>query len=170
MRARHIILAVAAGIAATNLCSITSFAAEPVTVDNFGRAESDLYFGNVVRDDGFGKFSHRREPAAIDNQTVIRLNRDTLYSAAVFDLDAGPVTVTLPDAGRRFMSLMAINEDHYVASVAYGGASTFTRDKVGTRYLIVAIRTFVDPTDPKDVEQVHALQDAIKVIGRTGQI
>ena len=36
----------------------------------------------------------------IDNQTVIRQNRDTLYSAAVFDLDAGPVTVTLPDRGK----------------------------------------------------------------------
>ncbi len=47
-------------------------------------------------------FLHRREPAAIDNQTVIRLNRDTLYSAAVFDLDAGRVTVTPPEAGRRF--------------------------------------------------------------------
>ena len=67
-----------------------------VTVDNFIRAESDLYFGNVVKDGGFGKFLHRRQPASIDNQTVIRLNRDTLYSAAVFDLDAGPVTVTLP--------------------------------------------------------------------------
>ncbi|MGH8245667.1 MAG: DUF1254 domain-containing protein, partial [Gammaproteobacteria bacterium] len=77
----------------------------PVTVDNFDRAESDLYFGNVVKDGGFGKFLHRREPATIENQTVIRLNRDTLYSAAVFDLDAGRVTITLPDAGKRFMSL-----------------------------------------------------------------
>src|SRR5882672_5152408 len=82
----------------------------PVTVDNFIRAESDLYFSNMVKDGSFCKFTHRREPAAIDNQTVIRLNRDTLYSAAVFDLDAGPVTITLPDAGKRFMSLMVINQ------------------------------------------------------------
>lgn len=163
MQARYIVLAVAAGMAATNLSTSTSFAAEPVTVDSFGRAESDLYFSGVVKEGGFGKFSHRREPAALDHQTVIRLNRDTLYSAAVFDLDAGAVTVTLPDAGQRFMSLLAINEDHYVSSVAYGGASTFSKDKVGTRYVIVAVRTFVDPTNPKDVEQVHALQDAIRV-------
>ncbi|CAN7674810.1 DUF1254 domain-containing protein [Mesorhizobium sp. LjRoot246] len=135
----------------------------PVTADNFVRAESDLYFSNIVKDGGFGKFNHRREPAAIDNQTVIRLNRDTLYSAAIFDLDAGPVTITLPDAGQRFMSLLAINEDHYIPAVSYGGASTFTKDQVGTRYLAIAIRTFVDPADPKDVEQVHALQDAIKI-------
>jgi hypothetical protein len=137
----------------------------PVTIDNFARAESDLYFGGILKDSGgIGKFLHRREPARIDKQTVIRLNRDTLYSSAVFDLDAGPVTITLPDAGKRFMSLQIINEDHYVPEVVYGkGNTTLTRDKVGTRYVAVAIRTLVDPMDPKDIEQVHALQDAIKV-------
>jgi hypothetical protein len=68
-----------------------------VTPDNFPRAESDLFFSGVVKDGGFGKFMHRREPTPIARQTVIRMNRDTLYSAAVFDLDAGPVTITLPD-------------------------------------------------------------------------
>ena len=137
----------------------------PVTVDNFKRAESDLYFSSIVKDSGgIGKFLHRREPARIDDQTVIRLNRDTLYSAAIFDLDAGPVTITLPDAGKRFMSMQVISEDHYVPEVVYGkGSYTLTKDKIGTRYVATPIRTLVDPTNPKDVEQVHALQDAIKV-------
>ncbi len=136
----------------------------PVTVDNFIRAETDLYMGNIVKDGGLGKLIHRREPASIDNQTVIRLNRDTLYSSGVFDLNAGPVTVALPDAGKRFMSLLIINEDHYAPAVFYGaGSHTFTREKIGTRYVVFAIRTLVNPADPKDVEQVHALQDAIKV-------
>ncbi|MBY5868520.1 DUF1254 domain-containing protein [Rhizobium leguminosarum] len=158
-------LAIAAATAITALVasSTAPSAAEPVTIDNFVRAESDLYFGNVARDGGFGKFFHRREPATIENQTIIRLNRDTLYSGAVFDLQAGPVTITLPEAGKRFMSLLAINEDHYVTGVSYGGASTFTKETAGTRYLVIAIRTFVDPSNPKDVEQVHVLQDAIKV-------
>ncbi|MFX8731484.1 DUF1254 domain-containing protein, partial [Acinetobacter baumannii] len=89
---------------------------------------SDLYFSNMVKDGSFGKFIHRREPATIDNQTVIRLNRDTLYSSAIFDLDAGPVTITLPDAGKRFMSLMIVNEDHYVPAVYYG-AGNYTLDR-----------------------------------------
>jgi hypothetical protein len=139
-------------------------AAVPVTPENFARAESDLYFGNVVKDGGFGKLSHRRQPAAIDNQSVIRLNRDTLYSAAVFDLDAGPVTITMPDAGKRFMSMHVIDEDEYTIEVDYGaGSQTLTKEEIGTRYAIVAVRTLVDPNDPKDVEAVHALQDAIKV-------
>lgn len=137
----------------------------PVSVDNFARAESDHYFAvNAQAAGGLGKMTHHREPAPIDDQTVIRLNRDTLYSFAVFDLAAAPVTVTLPDAGKRFMSLQIINEDHYVPFVGYDHEPhTLTQDNVGTRYVVVAVRTLVDPSDPKDLEEVHKLQDAIKV-------
>ncbi|HEX5035083.1 MAG TPA: DUF1254 domain-containing protein [bacterium] len=136
----------------------------PVTADNFVRAESDLYFGNIVKDKGFGKFFHNRELTPLDKQAVIRMNRDTLYSGAVFDLDAGPVTIGLPNAGTRFMSMQVINEDHYALDVFYKtGSYTLSHDKVGTRYVAVAVRTLVNPNDPKDLEQVHALQDAIKV-------
>jgi hypothetical protein len=48
-----------------------------VTADNFARAESDLYFANVVKIGGFGKFTHIRQPAPSDQQNVIRMNRDT---------------------------------------------------------------------------------------------
>ena len=138
--------------------------AVPVTVDNFARAESDLYMGKNVKEVGLGKFQHIRTPTDIDKQMVIRMNRDTLYSSAVFDLDAGPVTITMPDAGKRFMSLQVIDEDHYVPAVFYGpGSHTLSADQVGTRYVMTAIRTLVDPADPKDLDQVHALQDAIKV-------
>lgn len=163
------------GLAILLLGATSSFAAaqtEPstvaqtirVTADNFTRAESDLYFANVVKDGGLGTFVHRREPAAVDNQTVIRLNRDTLYSAAVFDLDAGPATITLPEAGKRFMSMQAIDEDQYTPMVVYGaGPTTLSKEKIGTRYVMVAVRTLVDPSNPDDVKQVHQLQDAIKV-------
>lgn len=140
--------------------------AVPVTVDNFTRAESDVYLAGLVKDSGgaLAKFNHRREPASIEHQTVIRLNRDTLYSSAVFDLDAGPVTITLPDAGRRFRSMQVINQDHYVVTVAYEpGDQVITREAAGTRYVVAAIRTLVDPADPEDIKQVHTLQDAIKV-------
>jgi hypothetical protein len=135
-----------------------------VDVDNFKRAESHHYFATFVGGAGIGIFAHRREPTAIDKQDVIRMNRDTLYSSGVFDLDAAPVTVTLPDAGARFMAMQVINEDHYTLTVVYqSGAHSFTREQVGTRYVLLVVRTFVDPTDPSDVATVHALQDAIGV-------
>ena len=159
-------IALAVALAAFPAIAVQAAEGEPVpvTVDNFARAESDLYFGGVVKEGGFGQLFHNREPADIDNQTVIRLNRDTLYSSAVFDLDAGPVTITMPDAGSRFMSLMVVSEDHYVPMVHYGaGPVTLDREAVGTRYVVAAIRTLVDPSDPADLKAVHALQDAIKV-------
>jgi len=97
--------------------------AVPVTVDNYNRAQSDVYFGLNIERGGFGKFLHLREPVPLDKQGIIRPNRDTLYSGAVFDLDAGPVTVRLPDAGKRFMSMQVINEDQYTPAVYYGAGS-----------------------------------------------
>jgi len=135
-----------------------------VTVENFTRAETDTYFAKFVKDGGFGRFHHDRNLADIDHQTVIRLNRDTLYSFGVFDLDTGPVTITLPDSGKRYLAMQVIDEDHYVPHVFYApGKHTITKDDIGTRYVAVAIRTFVDPHNPADLKAVHALQDAIRV-------
>jgi hypothetical protein len=95
---------------------------------------------------------------------VPRVNRDTLYSSGVFDLDAGPVTITIPDAGKGFMSLIVIDEDHYVHGVYYGpGSHTLTKDQIGTRYVLAALRTLVDPDNPDDVKAVHELQDVTNV-------
>lgn len=135
-----------------------------VTPDNFARAESDLYFSRISGTGGFGEFLHFRELSKIDEQVVIRQNRDTLYSAAIFDLDAGDVTVTLPDSAGRFMSVQVISEDHYTVEVAYAPATVIlSLDTVGTRYALVAVRTLVDPNDAADLPAVHALQDAIEV-------
>lgn len=156
-------LALSLGALITNAAELTK-----VNVDNFARAESDTYFAKFVKDGSFGKFQHAREPAPIEKQDVIRMNRDTLYSSAVVDLDASPVTITLPDAGKRFMGMQVINQGHYTPAVIYKpGAHTFTRSDIGTRYVLFLVRTFVDPNDPADVQKVHALQDSLKVDQKT---
>jgi hypothetical protein len=136
----------------------------PVTADNFMRAESDRAFGGIVKQGGFGKFFHARELQRLDGQIVPRINRDTLYSIAILDLEAGPATVTLPDPGKRFLSMQVLDEDEYVVNVAYGaGSHAFREDAVGTRYIMVAVRILVDPSSPGDIATVHALQDALKI-------
>ena len=135
-----------------------------VTQDNFVRAETDTYFASFAKEGAFGRLTHNRELADVRNQTVVRMNRDTHYSRGVFDLDAGPVTITLPDAAGRFMSLLLVSEDHYNPATIYEpGRHTITREQVGTRYVALLVRTFVNPNDPTDLQKVHALQDAIKV-------
>jgi len=152
-------------LAATNsvaLAQSPSGTAVPVTVDNYNRAQSDAYFGLTIKAGAFGKFVHGRELAPIDRRLIIRPNRDTLYSLAVFDFDAGPVTVTLPDPGKRYMVMQVANEDQYTPAVLYGaGRHTLTREGIGTRYGIVVVRMLVDPANPQDFQQIHALQDAL---------
>jgi hypothetical protein len=144
------------------LASGAATAGERVTVDNFSRVETDHYFKERVDAGCFGKFCHEPGPRAVDRQAVIRLNRDTPYSSAVFDLSS-PVTIMKPDTGKRFQSMVVINENHYVKMTAYDpGNYTLTQDKMGTRYVQVVFRTFMDPNDPADMEAGHALQDQIK--------
>ena len=85
-----------------------------VNVDNFARAETDRMFAGLQRDaGGINQLSHNREPAPVDHQTVIRMNRDTLYSFAIVDISAG-ATITVPEHGERYVSVMVVNEDHYI--------------------------------------------------------
>src|SRR6476646_729469 len=90
---------------------------DTVTIDNLIRDKTDIYFGKSVADGGLGKLRHRRKMADIDKQDVVRMNRDTIYSSGVFDLEAAPVTIVLPDAGKRFMSMQVISQDHFTIEV-----------------------------------------------------
>ncbi|MEM7280560.1 MAG: DUF1214 domain-containing protein [Pseudomonadota bacterium] len=143
--------------------SVSVSAEQTVTIDTFVRAETDRYFASQATQFGVGKFRHYRNVAPIENQRVIRMNRDTVYSAGVFDLTT-PVTILKPDTGQRYQSLHAINQDHYTKLVAHdGGEYTLTQAGIGTRYVFVIIRTLVDLSDPEDLAEVAGLQDKIGI-------
>ena len=135
-----------------------------VTRDNFARAETDFYFAQTVRAGGFGYLVHARNMVPVDRQVVVRANRDTLYSSGIFDLAAGQVTITLPDPGRRYMSLQVISEDQYTPLVAYApGRYAIDAAQAGTRYAMLLVRTLADPRRTDDMAAAHRLQDAIVV-------
>ena len=136
----------------------------PVTVSDFARAETDRYFASTASEDAFGRLRHSREITSIEGQRVVRMNRDTIYSSGVFDLEAAPVIVTLPEPGGRFMSLQSISEDHYSPGAVYApGRFRFRREDIGTRYLFIVVRLLVDPRSHDDMHAAHLLQDAILV-------
>ncbi len=139
--------------------------APKVDAFNFARAETDLQFkGYAVRYKAFSKFTHSRQVYSVDNQVTLSGNRDTIYSFGVFDLSKSPLTVTLPDAEGRYMSLMLISEDHDIYPAFYApGEWTFTEEEVGTRYIMFGIRTFADPGSKEDMAKAHKLQDMVKV-------
>jgi hypothetical protein len=154
----------AAALLLSCLVATTADAGQPVNVENYIRAESDMQFkAYAAKAGGLGKLLHVREPYSVENQTTIRGNRDTLYSAGVFDLTE-PATIVKPESPNRFQSMLVISQDHYNPVLKHGGGEvTLTRDNVGTRYAMVLFRTFCDPNNPEDMKQAHALQDSIQV-------
>lgn len=146
------------------LASNTLRAAEMVTVDNFVRAETDQTLKRYVAQGGFGQIVHIRNPVPIDKQDMMRMNRDTLYSFGVFDL-TNPVRITKPDPAGRYQSMLIINQDHSMQPVEHGsGEFRLTLEKIGTRYMIVIFRTFMDASNPEDILLANALQDRIKAV------
>ncbi len=137
-----------------------------VTVDNFVRAETDHMIRANMKAFGvkIGALTHVRKPTTPDNQPVIRMNQDTLYSATLLDLSR-PVKLTLPEVDGRYMSMHVVNQDHYMFVESKPGSYELTEDSVGTRFAFVTIRTFVDINNPDDLARAHAAQDAIKLSG-----
>ena len=75
-----------------------------VNVSNFVRAECDATIKRIYdMVGGLATWIHLREPTPIDQQKVIRMNRDTLYSTVLLDLSK-PVTVVMPETGGRHQS------------------------------------------------------------------
>jgi hypothetical protein len=140
--------------------------AEEVNVDNFVRAESDTMFRANMKamGVGVGEVHHLRMPTTPENQPVIRMNQDTLYTAVVLDLSE-PVKITLPEIGERYQSMHVVNQDHYMFVEAKPGVYDLTEENVGTRFALVTIRTFANPKDPDDLKKAHEAQDGIKVEG-----
>ena len=135
-----------------------------VNVDNFVRAETDRMFADLQRDaGGVNRFLHNRAPAAVERQTVIRLNRDTLYSFAVVDLSEG-ATLSMPDPGTRYVSAMVVNQDHYVNRVIHEpGEHHLTMEDFDTPYVVLAIRTLANPRNEDDLSAVATLQDRLRL-------
>lgn len=133
-----------------------------VTPQNYVRAESDYQFKAYIdKWDCFGKFKHW---AAYDvtKQITVRGNRDTYYSFGVFDLTS-PLTIKMPEPDGRYQSVMAINQDHSIGAVYGPTERTLTKEKVGSRYVMLVIRTFVDPNDKADEEAGMKLQRQVLV-------
>ena len=130
-----------------------------VTRENYCRAESDRTFFNITKmADGVNRFFHFRNVTPLDQQTVIRMNKDTLYSGAVVDTAKG-ATITVPEVkDGRYFSVLLIDNDHYCPGVIYQpGTHKLPGD---TKYLLVVLRIqLLKPEDPADVAAVNRLQD-----------
>jgi len=140
-----------------------------VTPANFIRAETDRNFTNLAKlAGGVNKFFHFRRPTPLDKQTVVRMNLDTLYSAAIVDT-AGGASLTVPAAPKgRYLSAEVVDNDHYCPVVFYEpGTHALPTD---TKYVAVLIRVqLFNPNDPAELELVNKLQDQFVVTAKSAE-
>ena len=138
--------------------------------ENFGLAESQMVFTKYVNDiaavtntNGVGVFMHNKKAADPKDKTVVRINFDTKYSIAILDLKE-EATLTMPEANGRYQSAWFITEEHYnPMAINTPGIYKITQEDMGSRYIMLVIRTQVNMTDPEDLAKVSALQDQIQL-------
>ena len=125
-------------------------------------------------------FGHMRNLADHTSRAVTTPNNDTLYSTAQIDLSQGPVSITLPPAGERYISLQLM--DAYSNSFAVLGTrttgpegGTFTLVGPGeaaegpnvvrapTRHVWALARVLVE--GPHDLEAARAVQHGVSAQG-----
>ena len=147
---------------------VSEVQATVVTDENYAQAESEIIFAGYVQriadatgTNGMGVWMHLREGADPKDRTVMRINFDTLYSFAIVDL-AEDAVLTMPETNGRYQSAWIITDDHYnpVAFIE-PGTYTLTKEDMGSRYIMIGIRTQANVADPADLAIVHELQDQL---------
>ena len=142
----------------------SSYAGVQVTEKNFAAAETEHFMQGWVDRGGDNKFVHMRDLTPLDQQTVPRMQADTLYSVAIVDASK-PVKLHMPDSGGLYQSAQIFDGEHYTQEIIVGkGDYTIN---FPTTYGAILIRTHVtDPEDPATLERARKLQD--QVIIKTG--
>lgn len=132
---------------------------------------------------GLNTFGHTRQLVGPEGRTITSPNNDTLYSSAWLDLTKGPVTLTVPPTGDRYISVAGMNmytdNDFVLGTRATGGAGgRYTivgpgqagagpnTVRLNTAHGWVLARTLVD--GPEDLKAVHEIQDGLRLSGPVG--
>ena len=132
----------------------------PVNLDNYKVAESDEAFYNITKLVGMNTFFHF--PIGkfdLDNQTVVRMNRDTYYSAAIIDASEG-ATITIPETNGRYLSVMVVENDHYIPQVFLEPGTH--EIKTATPFAMVAMRIRSNNNDPDDAAKIEITMEAYR--------
>ncbi len=134
----------------------------PVTRHNFAFASLDVAMEKEAQLGAINQFYHHRKPMELDKQPAVLMNRDTLYSFAIIDATHG-ATVSVPKGDGRYVSIHLMQHDHVTDNVYYGGGEYTIDPATVTDFLVVNIRSQVNPNDPADIAKANAIQDQYQI-------
>ena len=141
-----------------------------VTADNYDRAETQILtegyiqkIANATNTDGVGVLWHIRKGSDPKDRTIPRTNYDTIYTWAILDLTQ-EATLVMPDTKGRYQTAWFMTEEHYNPAVfAKPGTYTLTQEEMGSRYVVMVIRTQANTADNADLLAANAIQDGIRL-------
>ncbi|WP_261905455.1 DUF1254 domain-containing protein [Vibrio fortis] len=137
-----------------------------VNWNNYSVAESDWNFLKVLEDVPVNTWIHDA-PVSMENQTVIRSNRDVAYSLAVVDVSKGAVFNVPAENNDYFQIIHIIDENHMTHKVVRRGETVriTPEDLTGGNHVYLLART----RDMGDVEDLKRRQNLMQFITNSSQ-
>lgn len=149
----------------TLLISSTAVAQVEINRDNYVQAETSKYFTvtEAKSTAGVNSWRHFRNPPLTEEQPIVRMNRDTIYSTAVVDTEKG-ATITLPDFGDRFVMVQFTDENHQTQDLIYTQGNATFKVPQTTKYSFVMVRAYLpNINDYAEIARLNRLQDQLVI-------
>jgi hypothetical protein len=140
--------------------SSVSTDAGPTLVDrsNFQEAEVGRNFTRWAANGAINKLMHMTDVTPSGPAPTVRMNRDTLYSAAIFDTSTGNASITLPDIDLYQSVLMVDTEGYARGFVLEPGTHMIATD---TKFVWALVRTGLE----KGIEEARRVQALVTIQG-----
>lgn len=132
----------------------------PIIVDrsNYQEAEVARNFTKWAARGANNKLMHMTDVTPSGPAPTVRMNRDTLYSAAVLDTSTGNASITLPDVDL-YQSVLMVDTDGYARGfVLEPGTHMIATD---TQFVWALVRTGLE----KGIEEARRVQALVTVQG-----
>lgn len=145
MKLNSLVTLIALSFAGSSIASPSTADTPEVTMENYVEAETDWYFAGVQKNTAVNQWIHDA-PVSIDNQQVIRSNRDVVYSIAIVDVSKG-ATFTVPNS-EHYQIIHLMDEQHLSHRVVSRGESqTISADDINGEYVYLLARTKIAGDD-----------------------
>ena len=140
--------------------SSTSTSTGPIVVDrsNYQEAEVARNFTKWAATGANNKLMHMTDITPSGPAPTVRMNRDSLYSAAILDTSSGIASITLPE-GDLYQSVLMIDTEGYAREfILEPGTHLVATD---TQFVWVLVRTGLE----KGIEEARRVQSLVTVQG-----
>ncbi len=134
--------------------------AAPILVDrsNYQEAEVSRNFNRWAANGANNKLMHMTDVTPTGPAPTVRMNRDSLYSAAILDTSTGNASVALPE-GDLYQSVLMVDTEGYARGfILVPGTHPVPMD---TQFIWVLVRTGLE----KGMEEARRMQSLISVQG-----